>query len=306
MSGFHEIKYLPHQEIDKKKWDECIKSADNGLIYAYSFYLDMMAANWDALVWDDYHFVMPLPWKKKFTISYLYQPFLTAQLGIFGKGINPQMVEGFIHAIPAEFRLIEMPLNAGNHPAKHKHVIDRNNYVLDLRSAYENIYNQYNENTKRNIKKSAQAGSRIITDFDVEELISLAVGQMKEYEKESKDNVKRFRKSYEHLHHNNGACTYGVVSASEQLTAAAAFFKFHNRAYYILVGNHPESKAAGASHALIDGFIKDHAGQELVLDFEGSDIPGLAQFYSGFGAVNEKYPFLKINRLPFYLKWLKK
>jgi hypothetical protein len=29
-------------------------------------------------------------------------------------------------------------------------------------------------------------------------------------------------------------------------------------------------------------------------------------FYKSFGAVPEIYPAIKINRLPFYLKWLKR
>ena len=33
----------PISEIDKAKWDHCIDNAGNGLIYAYSFYLDHMA-----------------------------------------------------------------------------------------------------------------------------------------------------------------------------------------------------------------------------------------------------------------------
>ncbi|HRG24810.1 MAG TPA: hypothetical protein PLL23_10470, partial [Chitinophagaceae bacterium] len=70
--------------------------------------------------------------------------------------------------------------------------------------------------------------------------------------------------------------------------------------------NHPNGKTIGASHALIDAFIADYAGQDLLLDFEGSDIRNLAFFYSSFGAIQEIYPALKINRLPFYLKWLKK
>jgi hypothetical protein len=62
----------------------------------------------------------------------------------------------------------------------------------------------------------------------------------------------------------------------------------------------------GASHALIDSFIKDHAGKNLVLDFEGSDIRNLALFYSSFGAIDEKYPAVRLNSLPWYFKWVKK
>ena len=73
-----------------------------------------------------------------------------------------------------------------------------------------------------------------------------------------------------------------------------------------MVGNHPDGKTIGASHALIDAFIKDHAGQDLILDFEGSDIRNLAFFYESFGATIEIYPALKINKLPWYARLLKK
>ena len=63
MTGNSNIHYLTNREIDKIKWDECIDKADNGLVYAYSFYLDHMAKQWDALVWNDYEAVMPLTWK---------------------------------------------------------------------------------------------------------------------------------------------------------------------------------------------------------------------------------------------------
>jgi hypothetical protein len=72
------------------------------------------------------------------------------------------------------------------------------------------------------------------------------------------------------------------------------------------VGNHPDGRTAGASHFLIDAFIKDHAGTDMLLDFEGSDIRNLAFFYSSFGAKEENYGAIKLNRLPFYMKWLKK
>jgi hypothetical protein len=73
-----------------------------------------------------------------------------------------------------------------------------------------------------------------------------------------------------------------------------------------MVGNHPDGKTIGASHALIDAFIKDHAHQNLILDFEGSDIRNLAFFYEGFGATLETYPGVKINKLPWYIRLLKK
>ena len=123
--------------------------------------------------------------------------------------------------------------------------------------------------------------------------------------RETSENMKHFRELFEYLHTRKMCITYGIVSAKNELLASCVFFFSHKRAYYILVGNHPNGRTLGASHALIDAFIGDHAGSGMILDFEGSDIRNLAFFYSSFGAAHEVYPSLKINRLPFYLRWMK-
>jgi hypothetical protein len=296
------IQYLTRSQIDTSKWDQCISRAANGRIYACSFYLDCMAQQWDALVLNDYDAVMPLTWNSKYGIHYLYQPFLAAQLGVFGS----DNVRVFIEAIPGHFRYIDIYLNSGNTNALNtESVLLRDNYILDLHHPYEELNNAYRENIRRNIKKAKQAGCTVVKDFDVETVIALASTQMHLHDKNVEENIGRFRRLYKLLKTENKATTYGI-SLQGVVIASCVFFFSHNRAYYILVGNHPNGKTIGASHALIDAFIADHAGQDLLLDFEGSDIRNLAFFYSSFGAVQEIYPALKINRLPFYLKWLKK
>lgn len=307
MSGSANIQYLTNQQIDKSKWDHCIDNASNGLIYGYSFYLDHMAKNWDALVFHDYETVMPLTWKKKYGISYLYQPFLSAQLGVFGNTINAELMEGFLKAIPGKFKYLDICLNQNNvYALRDFDLYPRSNYVLDLNRPYDQLYNNYRENIQRNIKKAMQAGCSVQKGFDTEKVIALAVRQMKGHSKESEENIYRFRKLYQLLHSKQMATTYGIISPKNEMVASCVFFFSHHRAFYILVGNHPDGKAIGASHALIDAFIKDHAGKNMLLDFEGSDMPNLAFFYSSFGAVEEEYAALKMNRLPFYLRWLKK
>lgn len=299
-----DIRYIPQQDIDKSKWDQCIEKATNGLIYGYSYYLDQMAVHWDGLVLNDYEAVMPLTWNSRWGIKYLYQPFITAQLGIYGQSITPALTDDFIKSIPPSFRYIDILLNAGNQPLSTA-VSRRSNYILPLNRPYDTIADQYNENLKRNIKKSEQAGLTLTTNIDVELVIRLAAAQMREHGHESADNINRFRKLFVVLQEKNMARTYGIFQG-EQLGASAVFFLSHQRLYYILVGNHPSGREMGASHALIDALIREQAGTGQILDFEGSDIPGLAAYYRAFGAVEEPYPALKINRLPFFLKWLKK
>lgn len=297
------IQYLSNNKIDKPLWDECIAKANNGLIYAYSFYLDTMADHWDGLVVNNYEAVMPLPWRKKYGISYLYHPFLTAQLGLFGNNINAQLLEDCLDKIPSKFKLWEFSLNHSNTFLSERFpVYQRRNYVLDLNPSYEILHSGYRENVQRNIKKSIQYGNQVTPNVDVDDIIELSKAQAKEVPEKDFQN---FRDLHHTLRNKNAVKTYGVFSKNGELLASCVFSFSHNRAYYILVGNHPNGRTLGASHTLIDAFIKDHAGQNLVLDFEGSDIRNLAFFYSSFGAKEEIFPAIKVNRLPWYIKWLK-
>jgi Acetyltransferase (GNAT) domain len=117
-------------------------------------------------------------------------------------------------------------------------------------------------------------------------------------------DYENFTSLYTFLAQRQQVETYGIFLKGQLISTAAYFFS-HKRAYYIMAGNHPDGKTVGASHYLIDRFIADHANRDLVLDFEGSDISSLAFFYSSFGSTLKYFPALRINRLPWYVKWFK-
>lgn len=315
MAEESQIKYLTNKEIDWRKWDACIRNAPNGLIYAYSIYLSQMAKQCDALVLNDYDAVMPLTWNKKYGFYYLYQPAFTASLGLFGRNIGEQSVKNFLTSIPSKFRLIEISLNhQNNFPAISNGYYPRSNYILQLNESYEELLKGYRDNHKRNISKAVQAGCRVNKEINVNDVIRLHQEYLNHTDHTSETDHSNFLSLYNLLRKTEtqiideklNATVYGITGPQNKLLASAVFFFSHNRAYYILVGNHPDGKTIGASHALIDAFIKDHAGQDLILDFEGSDIRNLAFFYSGFGAKEEIYPAIKINKLPWYIRLFKK
>lgn len=300
------IKYLLYQQVDKQKWDACIDRASNGLIYGYSTYLDAMANNWDALVSGDYETVMPLPWRKKYGVYYLYQPFLTACLGVFGNNVKAGTVSEFLEAIPRKFKYWDIYLNHANRfHLKDFQLYDRINYVLSLENGYENLFANFRINLKRNIRKAEQLNCVVRRNISVEEVIALANEQGKSFSTATKEDYDRFRALYDLLYQHQKATTYGIYLPSGQLVASCVLFFSHKRAYYILVGNHPNGKTIGASHSLINEFIKDNAGSGMILDFEGSDIESLAFFYTSFGAKAEMYVGVKLNKLPRLVRLFK-
>ena len=294
-----ELKYISHTHIDKNKWDACIDVADNGLIYAYSFYLDTMSEHWDAIVLNDYEMVMPLPWRKKYLVQYLYQPPYSASLGIFGNNLGEKVVNGFLKKIPSKFRYWDIYLNRANlFSLPDFPMYKRNNYVLPLSESYEKLKNRYASSHVRNIKRAMQSGNLVKKDIPIDQVVSLAKEQFSSFGQKNDDAFLDITNLYHILKKQNQACTYGVFSSQNQLVAACALFFSNKRAYYILVGNHPNGKTTGASHFMIDHFIREYSGKDLTLDFEGSNIASLAFFYKSFGAQLEIYPGIKLNKLP--------
>lgn len=292
------ISFLPQAHIDKSKWDRCIDNAANGLIYAYSFYLDAMSENWDALVMNDYEMVMPLPWKKKYSIYYLYQPFYTASLGVFGNNISAENVKLFLKAVPSKFKYWDFYLNRDNlFSIPEFPMYERSNYILLLSDSYEILKSKYATSHIRNIKRAMQFGNVVKKNIPIADVIHLAKEQAKNFSKIEEKSFLHFAELFKFQKEKNLAITYGIYSPQQKLVASCAYFFSHKRAYYILVGNHPDGKTSGASHLMIDAFIQEHAGKDLTLDFEGSNIPSLAFFYKSFGSVLEKYPGIKMNKL---------
>ncbi len=304
MNGIH---YISYASINKEKWDRCIDQSVNGLIYGYSWYLDAMAQQWDALVLNDYEAVMPLTWNKKYGISYLYQPYFCASLGIFSvQPLTAAITEQFLKAIPTRFRYIDIYLNKGNlFPVNGFPLTERINYVLSLNKPYNVIADSYRTNLKRNIKKAEQSSLQVKQHVELDEIITLAKETMQRVSVITDEQINNFKTVVAEAGKLKQVETLGIYAANNQLLASAVFLYSHKRWYYILVGNHPNGKTLSASHYLIDRFIALHANTDALLDFEGSDIRNLAFFYSSYGATEERYPALRMNRLPKLLRWLK-
>ncbi len=66
--------HLKHHNINKMAWDATVRVASSGMPYAYSWFLDVVSPQWEALVTPAYTYVMPLPVKRKFGIAYVIQP----------------------------------------------------------------------------------------------------------------------------------------------------------------------------------------------------------------------------------------
>jgi len=296
------IYYRLYDDIDKIKWDDCIRRAFNGNIYALSWYLDVVHPGWEALVEDDYVRVMPLTGNKKYGIYYLFQPFFTQQLGIFSIDIlNSHIINKFIASIPEKFRFIQINLNIHNHPHPENYrLILNKSYLLDLISGYPKLAVHYSTNTKRNLKKALSSSLTLVKGMEPG-LLTDMFGQNKGREVKHWHSV-----HYQRLHQlmfkamfKGMGEIYGVYTEHNELCAGAFFLKDQQHLIFLFSASTPEARQNGAITFLLDAVIKEYAETALVLDFEGSNDVNLARFYRGFGSQEVSYYRLEINRFRF-------
>jgi len=308
MNAPYHIRRLGRQEIDSGKWDACIEDAPNGLIYGRAFYLDhMTGGRWDGLVLDEYRAVMPLTWKSKWGIRYLAQPAFTQQLGIFSATEIPgDLIAAFLSASGEYYRFAEIFLNYGNaHPA-YPGLLPATNLILSLDAPYTRLAANYKKDLLKNLKEAARTPMEYISGPGLSETLAgyrQLYGPRMPHVKEQA--YARFQSLCEDLQERGELLLRGVVDTKGQLLATALLPRDKKRIYLLQSTLLPAGRDKEANHFLLDRLIEEWAGQPLLLDFEGSDLPGVAHFYRNFGSVEEPYYFYRHNRLPWPLKLFK-
>lgn len=295
--------YLKRNQVDEQKWNRCIDSASNNIIYAYSSYLDHMSPGWHALVYGDYEMVMPLTWKKKWGISYLHQPAFTQQLGIFHSGaVTEDQLRLMLEYCQRRFRFAEIALN---HLNKLPGTSPRQNFVLDLAASHEHLRAGYKKDLLNNLKVAERSALRYGEgDF---------TSAIRQYRQEYDERLPHIRD--QHYQAFERFCMSGdsqaqpvvrkVCDSKGVTLSAAILLKTRNRLILSVSVVSENGKSYSANHFLLDRLIQEFSGTPYLLDFEGSDVPGIASFYRTFGSIDQPYYFYRYNLLPYPIRLLK-
>ncbi len=289
------IEYLEHDQINKQEWDQLNERPLHSSFYNSSEVLDIASPDWSALVDRETGHVMPLTCRKKIGFRYLYQPIGLQRLGVHGPNADEHLPR-FLEAIPDHFVLWDISVAQRTVPAGVQHV-EATNCILQLDRAYAELAAEFSTNHKRNLK----------TQIPVVESISVR----RFMECYANTSAKRFGVSVEQQEVIQRLLTHVEACDSLQLLGlagtqcAVAMIKWKNTLIFFKSCNDERGRKIRGLFHLVDQVIKDQEGQDIVLDFAGSDDPNTQRFYTGFGAKTHVYLRLKYNVLPFPFRFLK-
>ncbi|MDJ0644902.1 MAG: GNAT family N-acetyltransferase [Flavobacteriaceae bacterium] len=298
------ISYITRKDLDVNKYDTCIAEAINSKIYGYSWYLDIVTDNWDVLVLDDYKAVMPLPWRKKYFVKYVYPPLWVLELGVFYTSDSSDQ-NIFLREACKRFKFIELRMNTGNSVNDTIAMQPRQFQYLPLNISYETLKSNYRRDRQKDLKRASDTNLAERWNDNHEHLIRLFkanVGERipaiteKDYEVLSNliktCNDKKLGEVVSIFDNNNLAASAFLLKYRETITILVSSTDFNNR-------------KNGANTFLIDRILFKYIEGYSKFDFGGSSIPTIANYFKSFGASDENYAFMKHNNLPTLLRWLK-
>lgn len=311
-------RYFSNRQINYAKWDACVEASGQRLVYALSWYLDVVSPSWAGLVEEQdeqYVAVMPLPVKQQFGINYLAQPFFCQQLGFFSIK-NSMQPEPFIAVLQRQFALIsKYSFNTGNifqlNPDENADLQVYRHYThhLNLNQSYAAIYQHYSRDRKLNLKRSQKAGLIIRESTDIQILIRLfkedAASRIRGGVSEA--TYTQLQQLYQALAAKGLATLLYTQIPTGEIDAGCLFVTYGQKIIYLFNAASVAGRSRNGRSLMIDYIIQKYAGQPYVFDFESPvNISSIIRVYQGFGA--EPVPFYTIsqNKLPAPLKLLKK
>jgi hypothetical protein len=281
------IQFAKHPELNKEKWNHCIKNSFFPTFFADFDFLSIANPDFCALILNDYEAVMPLPMRKKMFLHYIYHPHFVSVLGIFSK-THPtkELIEHFLQAIPKRYVRVDLIFNMF---FEHLETSVLHSYQLSLQKKYEEIYVNFSDNCRRNIKSSEKYALKYIESASIAEIIALFKNNR------GKNNKVPFsEKDYEILQNlalfaqkNNHLEVISVLDVENSMLAGALLFKDEHKTWFWFSGRDEKCAEKKAMFFLLNEYFKRNAETATTFDFHGSMNPNIARFNTGFGA--EKY-----------------
>lgn len=321
-------------EIDFAAWDACVAASASrgGLPYAFSWWLRRTAGRWDAVVEPDghggYRSVLPLPGRRRLWGREVGQPLFTQQLGLLltpksrhrelaeylGVALTAGRYARFYTQLGAAQPWPELPAALG------LAVSTRRTYHLSLAPPYPTLLAGYCADYRRRLRRlpqqpigaASQEASNQVHEVASAEAIVRLFRQHKGGEIASlKPRHYRLLTRLITELQRRGPARLLELRASEtgELLSGAVFVRLPEVIIYLFSATSPAGRQAAGPLRILDHVIQRHAGTPgLVLDFEGSLIPGIARFFANFGAAPVSYAALTSTRQPWpfrLLQWMR-
>jgi hypothetical protein len=300
--------FLQRHEISETQWNNFIAASPQRILYAYSWYLDVVSPHWGALILEEsgvWKAVMPLPIRKKWGMKVIQQPFYCQLLGVFTKKESDfqEATHLFLQKVPDYFRYISVytgrffqgAFSPGSYEINHC-----TTHILQLHFPYKTLRKNYTPDRLLNLNRAERFQWDVMESHDLNPIIDLfrAYHSLQIEGGVSETAYQLLQKIVDVLFRKKAAkLVYALKDG--KIEAGALFVIFDKRIIYLFNAASTLGRKGNARTWLIDQIIREYAESDYIFDFESPEVKSIADFYQSFGAKKEEYLSLHYNDLPF-------
>jgi hypothetical protein len=289
------IVYHKNNEIDRVQWDNCVRNTQGAKPYAYSWYLDIMAPGWEALVDDDYDSVFPVPGFRRFGFQYVATPPFLQQLGAYSpdKPSSETIVE-FLEFMPDFYKHIDLCVGQNIQHNGYR-VTEMTNYELDLSKPYDKLWENFSPQCKKIIENCAKKKPELVTDITPDEIIDqIILASIKKIRGIRIHDYQRLKILMNFCLKNKKGILTGVRSSKKRLIFGVFIIETHGNKTLAFMLNTPESITKRIGYFVINELIRTYSSSRAILDFAGASIAFNDSVNDLFGC--ENVPYYRIYR----------
>jgi hypothetical protein len=296
------MKKINHSELDKQRWDTLITLKNPDAIFSLSWYMDAISDNWYVFVDEEFSKGIALATKKKGIFSTVFTPNFSRYsqfIGDFSKEDYNSLlkeIEKFSNAsISFDKRFLNLKFGEK---------------VFQKSSGFQ-LQPSTSSQAIRAKKKAISLNYSIKNDWNSPLFYQLLDSELGERDAQYLlKNLFPLKKLIEKATEEKKLVIFGIY-LEQQFLGACLGIQTESTLLYLKGICSEEAKKNGAMHFLFD-HIQAHCRQNgLSLDFGGSNIPGIRQFFMCYGGEDVVYyTFQKSNLAIKILKrmnqWIKK
>lgn len=270
------MRVIKRAQLDTSKW-ECTV-LDKGLLpYSNYQFLDAVTSEkWSALVWGDYEAILPFYTKKKWNcIPYICMPPFTQQFSTNSLSIAQK--KEALYFFKKNYLKVDINTSIPLSSKAYK----KYNYELKLDKSYEEIRVNYHGLLKKNLLKFESIEIKK-TAFD---LAYLKFYFESPYYNEAIKKNKTLL--FDILMKLDNAINYYQASYEGEIIALLLTYYTSEREFLLMPISNEIGKKYQAMSFLIDYVIQNSTSK--IIDFEGSSIQNISNFYEQFGTKKTEY-----------------
>lgn len=271
--------------LSQAEWDRALSHFSNPHPFAFSWVLNALCpGSWIPMMDSDSGALLALPVRKLGPFPVISrQPFFLRTCGIHTEQpVNEAQVMRFWKALPPGLWKLHV---YWNQPVPGKTTRTRIHQALDLNSDFS-----YKGNVRRNLKKAQSQDLKSFTPSARETDEAFFAHRGKDMAQLHGAPRQRMRQLMLEAENRHAAVYWGFKDHHEQLHAAGFFIRTGRTLLFVHGGATEAGKKSGAMYLVMDQAVQYGREQGLaVLDFGGSNVQGVADFYRGFGAEDQTY-----------------